>query len=159
LTRLNGGLFFAAAPHGFFWYMLRPLEKKFLGVSGMADPAELNFVVRNGVVDLLESAVADPTGEKGRQEGFRYHFDGDVCLMSQQEEFLRQMGFEVGRINVYPAVKTEDEFRRALRLIWTAKAEGWWLYRDKLTTYGICTEPEFDRARDRPAQNTDPATA
>lgn len=124
----------------------------------MADSTQLRFVVPNGVVDLIESAVADPTGMEGRQAGFHYCFDGDLYLMSRQEELLRQMGVEVGRINVYPAVKTEDQFRHALQLIWTTKAEGWWLYRDKFAKYGICNEAEFDLARISPAQNADTTT-
>lgn len=102
--------------------------------------------MNSGVYSLMESAAKDHDGRKGHQAGFQYLLDGDLCQMSTQEEFLRSHGFDVGRCNVYPAVRTEEEFKRALRAIWENKVAGWWHYKDKYGKYGICTAEKCDAA-------------
>lgn len=98
--------------------------------------------------DLMAHALSDRDGSVGSKQGYYYTFSGDLRQMSQQDDFLRVRGFDVGRINVYPAVKTEEEFKRALALIWSARCPGWWHYSSQYIQYGICTTEEFNRAMD-----------
>ena len=98
--------------------------------------------------DLMAHALSDREGSAGARQGYYYTFSGDLRQMSQQDDFLRERGFDVGRINVYPSVKTEEEFKRALRAIYEARCPGWWHYSSRYIQYGICTAAEFNRAMD-----------
>jgi hypothetical protein len=73
-------------------------------------------------------------------KGYRYIFQGDLRQMSEQKEFLQNEGFDIGLLDVYPAVKTEEEFNRALKRIWECKVPGWWHYKNRMISLGICTE-------------------
>ena len=104
----------------------------------------------NGVVELIQNAINDRDGSLGERAGYQHLFDrGDLRQLAAQHELLRQEGFEVGLVGVYPAVKTEDALRRGLTLIWERKMEGWWHYLDQYTSYGICTQAQFDAALNR----------
>ncbi len=103
----------------------------------------------NDMAGLVQNAINDPDGRRGRDEGFRFLFDGDLHQMAVQGDFLRSRGFAVGSVNVYPAVRTEEEFKSALLAIWQAKVEGWWQHQQKYSEYGICTPDEFTAALDR----------
>jgi len=75
-----------------------------------------------------------------------YYFDGDLCQMAEQKNFLQRRGFNIIMSDVYPTVKTEEEFKKALRLIWDNKIEGWWHYIEYYVKYGICSRLEFRKA-------------
>lgn len=62
--------------------------------------------------------------------------NGDLCQMASQRKFLRQRGFQLGQVDVYPTVAKEDVIQ-ALRSIWLSKTEGWWNYRVEYLKYGI----------------------
>jgi len=101
----------------------------------------------SGVAELIENAIKDRDGSFGERAGYQHLFDrGDLRQLAEQRKLLRQWGLDVGLVGVYPAVKTEDAFRRGLTLIWENKIEGWSNYLDKYTSYGICTQAEFDAA-------------
>jgi hypothetical protein len=91
----------------------------------------------NGVFGLMLHAV-----NKSNAHGFA-SLQGDLNQMSIQAEALRAHGFEIGFSDVYPIVKTEDDFKRALRLLWDHEVPGWWHYKEKMTQYGICTEESW----------------
>jgi len=101
----------------------------------------LGFSADNGVLALLGSAVSGR-----RDEDYKFYLEGDLSQMSAQDSFLRDRGFDVGRSDVYPVLRTEKEFSRAVRLIWEHKVEGWWHYRERLIEDGVCTGEEFDSA-------------
>jgi len=89
--------------------------------------------------DLLSAAI------NGRNdEGYDFCLTGDLCQMRDQKRFLKERGFKVGQINVYPALKSEDVLK-ALTLIWKCKITGWWHYQSKYEELGICTEEEFGK--------------
>ena len=77
-------------------------------------------------------------------EGYIYRFSGDdLSKMGQQEEFLVKKGFDIGHQDVYPAVKTEEEYVKGLQLIYENKVDGWWIYHDDLLKFGVCTHEEY----------------
>jgi hypothetical protein len=96
----------------------------------------------SGVVELITAAA-----EHRDDQGYNYCLSGDLGQMSVQKEFLMSRGMDVGQRDVYPALRNEDDFRRALGLIWGNKIEGWWNYsKNILMEYEICTEDEFMQA-------------
>lgn len=96
-----------------------------------------------GVFSLLQSAI-----DERSDDGFHFLLDGDLNQMGIQERFLRDRGFAVGRRNVYPALKTEEEFNDAIKAIWKSRTSGWWQYRRQLVKNNVCTEEEFKQALD-----------
>lgn len=72
-----------------------------------------------------------------------YYFEGDLCQMSKQRDFLSRCGIKVVMSNVYPTVETEEEYKNALALIWINKCEGWWHYDKQYAKYGICRKSEY----------------
>jgi hypothetical protein len=96
----------------------------------------------DGGIETLIVAAAD----RRRDEGFTHLLEGDLSQMSAQKKFLRGEGFEVGQNDVYPALRDEETFLRAIKLIFEHRVEGWWNYERKLVEHGICTQPEFDAA-------------
>lgn len=95
----------------------------------------------SGMLGLLNSAA------KGRDDGFKFLFSGDLCQMATQARFLGEHGFRVGNVNVYPAVATKEEYHNAIKLIWENRIDGWWHYRDVLVKkLKACTDKEFDQA-------------
>jgi hypothetical protein len=69
--------------------------------------------------------------------------NGDLNQMSIQAEALRANGFEIGFSDVYPVVKTEDDFKRALKFLWDREVPGWWHYQERMIEYGICTKESW----------------
>lgn len=94
------------------------------------------FTVSSGVLGLLHSAGS-------RNEDYKHFFNGDLCQMSKQEDFLRGQNFDVGRNDVYPCVRTQEEFDRAIKLIYDREVEGWWHYDKRLVEIGHCTQEQF----------------
>jgi len=78
-----------------------------------------------------------------------YSFRGDLSQMSRIGRILSQAGFSIDYSDVYPGVKTKDEFKRALELLFKFKVEGWWNQRDALIENGVCTDEEYRRALSR----------
>jgi len=72
-----------------------------------------------------------------------YYFQGDLCQLALQRRLLLDYGYDVEMSDVYPTLKTEEEFKRALSLIWTMRCEGWWHYDDSYFKYNICTPYRF----------------
>ncbi|HZQ45481.1 MAG TPA: hypothetical protein VFC07_00595 [Verrucomicrobiae bacterium] len=98
-------------------------------------------------VDLIAKAIADPDGSKGRAAGYAFVFsNGDLKQMSAIANLLISQGIDVGFINVYPAVLTQEDFNRGLQLIWERKVEGWWNYQSELLARNIATADEFNSA-------------
>lgn len=96
-----------------------------------------------GVAYQLHSAAAERD-----DVGFRFLIDGDLNQMGIQERFLRERGFTVGRRNVYPALRTEEEFNAAIKAIWESRIAGWWHYRKRLVENDVCTEEQFEQVLD-----------
>ena len=94
------------------------------------------FHTSDGVLNLIGSHGT-------RDEGYKFLFDGDLCQMSAQKEFLHSRQFEIGQCGVYPAVKDQETFDRAIKAIWENRVKGWWNYKDKLITLQACTHDEF----------------
>lgn len=91
------------------------------------------------VASLLAAGIAD-----ARNKDYTFHLiGGDLQQMSTQESFLRARGLDVRRNNVYPCVKTKEDYVRALRLFWESKIPGWWNYRTEFLRHKICTEAEY----------------
>jgi hypothetical protein len=86
-----------------------------------------------GVMGLMSHAI-----NKSRAEGFA-SLNGDLNQMSIQADVLRAQGFTITFNDVYPIVQTEDDFKRALKLLWDRQVAGWWHYRERMIEYGICT--------------------
>ena len=97
------------------------------------------FTASLGALSLLGSA-----GNQSKETLFT--LNGDLSQMSAQEDFLRNRGMNVGRTDVYPGLHTEEDFKKALTLIWQSRVSGWWHYLRKYTEYKICTEDEFNAA-------------
>jgi hypothetical protein len=95
----------------------------------------------------MSSGVADLLINRERHDqGYEFTFDDDLNQMSIQMGFLQHSGFDVGRCGVYSAVKTQDEFDRAITAIWNFKIEGWWHYKEKLVELKVCINDEFQKA-------------
>jgi hypothetical protein len=101
----------------------------------------LRFTISSGVAGLLNERDT-------HDAGYTFTFDGDLCQMSSQKEFLLHRGFDVGQCGVYPAVKDKETFDKAITAIWEDRAEGYWHYEDKLVTLKACTHEEFRAALD-----------
>lgn len=82
--------------------------------------------------------------EKYTDDGAKFTLDGDLSQMANQETFLRNAGFRVGRIDVYPGLYTEEDHKAALKMIWDNRVDGWWHYDKDYLKYGICTKEQFD---------------
>ena len=95
-----------------------------------------------GVMSLLASAGT-------RQEGFRFLLNGDLNQMGIQKNFLREQDFNVGQVDVYPALQTQEEYDRAITLIWERRVAGWWHYESRLVELEVCTKEEFSQALGR----------
>lgn len=87
-----------------------------------------------GVMGLMMHAV-----NKSDAKGFA-SLQGDLNQMSIQAEALRAHGFTITFSDVYPIVQTEDDFKRALKLLWDREIPGWWHYLERMIEYGICTK-------------------
>ncbi len=61
---------------------------------------------------------------------YNFTLNGDLSQMATQKVFLVKNGFDVGQLDVYPALKTEEEYLRAIKLIFEHRIEGWWNYKD-----------------------------
>lgn len=96
-----------------------------------------------GVETLLINAVTQC------DEGWKYTLSGgDLATMARHATFLRENGFDIGFNNVYPALQTHDEKKRALQMLYDNWVPGWRCYHRDLVEYGICTEEEYrKRAR------------
>jgi hypothetical protein len=102
----------------------------------VAEGKELRFSVSPGVLGLVaQSSQSDP--------GYVFTLSGDLAQMASQKEYLSRNGFDVGQCGVYPALKSEEEFKRSLALIWENKAWGWHNYERYYVQYGICSNEEF----------------
>lgn len=72
-----------------------------------------------------------------------YNFEGDLNQMAKQKRLLTNHGFDIVMWDVHPTVKTEEEYNRALSLIWSSRCEGWWHYKEHYFKHNICTPYEF----------------
>lgn len=68
---------------------------------------------------------------------------GDLNQMSIQYAFLKGRGLDAGLSGVYPAMKSQEDYVRALGLIWQSKVAGWWNLQHQFVKNGVCTEEEF----------------
>lgn len=93
----------------------------------------------DGVMSLLSSAGSGKTDQRQK-----WYLSGDLRQMSEQEDFLKRNGFNVGRSDAYPVLYSEDDHKRALSLIFEHSVPGWWHYQNKYIEYGICTGREFN---------------
>jgi len=92
-----------------------------------------------GVMSLIASAGT-------KQEGFKFLLNGDLNQMAIQRDFLREQGFSVGQVDVYPALQAQEEYDKAITLIWQRHIAGWWHYKLRLVELGVCTAEEFTQA-------------
>lgn len=90
-----------------------------------------------GVMGLMAHAV-----NGSNATGFA-SLNGDLNQMSIQADFLRAQGFTIRFSDVYPVIETEDDFKRALKLLWDRQVAGWWHYRERMIEYGICTNESW----------------
>ena len=97
----------------------------------------MKMTMEPSVYDLLLSAA------QKCNDGVKFTLDGDLSQMATQGEFLRKAGFRVGRVDVYPGLYTEEDYKAALKAIWENRVDGWWNYEEKYVEYGICTSEEF----------------
>lgn len=95
------------------------------------------FTVSSGVLGLMSGA------NHARNTDYKFYMDGDLCQMSKQDDFLREQGFDVGRNDVYPCLRTQEEFDRAIKLIYDREVEGWWHYDKRLVEIKHCTQEQF----------------
>jgi len=72
-----------------------------------------------------------------------YYFEGDLSQMGAQRRLLSNYGFNVKMSDVYPTVETEEEFIKAISLIWEMRCEGWWHYDEYYFKHNVCTPYEF----------------
>jgi hypothetical protein len=101
-----------------------------------------------GVYGLMMHAV-----NKRNDTGFA-SLQGDLNQMSIQAEALRAQGFDIGFSDVYPIVRTEDDFKRALKLLWDREIPGWWHYLERMVEYGICTKESWQEKLDNYCERT-----
>lgn len=91
------------------------------------------------VINLLNNAASK------RNDGFMFTLSGgDLHTMSVHATYLQKQGFEIGFVDVYPSLKTIEEKKRALQMIYDSHIEGWWCYKRDLIEMGICTDKEFN---------------
>jgi hypothetical protein len=71
---------------------------------------------------------------------------GDLNQMMEQKLFLDRGGFDARNWDVYPAVATDAEAKRALAAMWRAKVAGWWNMGHLFIQHGACAKQEFEEA-------------
>jgi hypothetical protein len=74
-----------------------------------------------------------------------YLLDGDLNQMSIQKSKLLTKGITIEQHDIYPAISSQEDYVRALRVIWYDKIEGWWNYKGQFIKYGICSEEQFKK--------------
>jgi hypothetical protein len=72
-----------------------------------------------------------------------YYFNGDLIQLYEQGEFLARRGFKLKYSGVYPTLESEEDYKRALKLIIEQRCAGWWHYLDEYVKYNICNEEEY----------------
>jgi len=70
----------------------------------------------------------------------RYTLSGTIAKMNVQRAYLAENGFEFEDMGPYPALRTLDEFHRAVLMIWEKKLPGWYCYHDTLHAIGVSHE-------------------
>ena len=76
-------------------------------------------------------------------------FRGDLSQMASQYRFLRERGYPVKTMDVYPVLESDEDYKRAITSIWFSRVEGWWHYEKKLVEWGVCSQGEYDIALGR----------
>lgn len=71
---------------------------------------------------------------------------GDLHQLGIWEEFLLRNRIEVGNQDVYPAFKTAEVRKTAIRLLWEERVEGWWNLNKEVLRLEIATEDEIRTA-------------
>jgi hypothetical protein len=71
---------------------------------------------------------------------------GDLNQMMDQKLFLQNRGFDVRNSDVYPAVRSHEDAKRALAAMWKARVSGWWNMESMFLRYSVCTAAEFESA-------------
>jgi hypothetical protein len=103
----------------------------------------MGFTVSSAALGALSHANRNDPGYTIALAG------GDLNQMGTQYEFLRARGHDVGRRDVYPAFRNEEDLKKGLEAIWKARVAGWWNLQWNLTNHGICTAEEFKAALDK----------
>ncbi len=97
------------------------------------------FTITRGVIALLHAGI-----EKRSDAGYEFMLSGDLHQMSAQKIFLESRGVDVGQVGSYPALRSEDEYIEAVRLIWEKRVNGWWHYEKVITKQlKLCGKEEF----------------
>ena len=96
------------------------------------------------IFELLESAI-----DKRDDSGYSFTLTGDLHQMAAQKRMLVYYGYDVGQKDVYPALRTEETFKEALRLFLESRIDGWWNYEKELVGFGICEQEEYNNALGR----------
>lgn len=91
----------------------------------------------DGIFSLIKS------GANKQNDGATFTLEGDLSQMSNQERFLENHGFRIGRIDCYPGLYTEEDYKAALKAIWDNRVDGWWHYEEDYIKYGITTKELF----------------
>ena len=77
-----------------------------------------------------------------------YTLDGDLNQMGIMRDTLRNAGFRVAMLNVYPGFRknNKDGYIRALQFLLDNRIKGWWNQEREMIEHGVCTQEEFDNA-------------
>lgn len=91
-------------------------------------------------IDLFSNAIISPLPSVQI-----YTFRGNTEELLEQQIILEMTGINVVMTTEYLVVNKEDEYKRALSVIWNEQVGGWRRYKDQFVKYGICTKNQFSR--------------
>lgn len=74
----------------------------------------------------------------------KYSLQGDLCQMLAQKKAMDLYGVPYIMQDVYPTIEGDNDYKRALIIIWDDRIEGWWHYKEEYVRFGICSEEEFN---------------
>lgn len=74
---------------------------------------------------------------------YGYFLNGDLHQMYSQMDWLKHKGISVSMDGGIPIVCNEEDYIKALNIIWLGKLEGWWNYDTEFEKYNICSKDEY----------------
>lgn len=95
----------------------------------------------------LEALLYAHLNNGKREQGYEIIVgNGDLNQMMAQKLFLKNRGFDVRNLDVYPVMADEAEAQKALTAMWKAKVSGWWNMAHLFREHKTCTTEEFEAA-------------
>lgn len=108
----------------------------------MSEKGEIRFKIDG---DALSALLNRDKGEAGVGKGYRYTIPSqwfDLARIGSIERAFLNLGIVYGKIDVYPAFKSEEELNDALLKVYKSDWPEKWAIEDYLFDKGLIKRPE-----------------